>query len=99
MDPELDQKEQFNVDLDPQKTLDFALFKCVASHLMNPAESEESMAMLINCLLDAREPDEDKKLPPLDVIIYKGTRNLCFILQVKIEACDLQYLYRIHVSI
>jgi hypothetical protein len=71
MDPELDQKEQFNVDLDPQKTLDFALFKCVASHLMNPAESEESMAMLINCLLDAREPDEDKKLPPLDVIIYK----------------------------
>ncbi|XP_051186980.2 uncharacterized protein [Lolium perenne] len=71
MDPALDHKEQFNVDLDPQKTLDFALFKRVRSQLMNPAESEESMAMLINCLLNAREPDEDKKLPPLDVIIYK----------------------------
>jgi hypothetical protein len=69
--------------------LDYALFQRVATQFMNPTETRESMGMLIERLEAGREPDEEKRLPPLNVIIYKGTCNMCFILQVKIEACDL----------
>ena len=77
MGTEQDPKESsssLNIGLDPEKTLDFTLFKCCTSQFMNPAESHESMARLIKRMEAAREPDEDyKRLPPLGVIIYKGT--------------------------
>ena len=73
MDLEPDSKESLNVGLDPEKTLDFALFKCANDQLMNPIDSHESMSRLLHRMEVAWESDEVKKLPPLDVIIYKGT--------------------------
>jgi hypothetical protein len=58
--------------LDPNKTMDFALFQDVHVPFMFPKESQESVARTVK----SKQSDDIKRPPPLTVTFYSGRRNL-----------------------